>query len=337
MKISVLFKYKWQITGWLVTLGICLVIAFCTQDMVIVRPLTVRPVIADRDGNLLIKNRPFAKPRQRRRYAVQNGKFAAMAIGFTSINEADNEVGMAGVERMFNGHENEYKTVYLTLDTEIQLQFENLVTRIYKGCTPNYVYASAIRSNGEIVAIAQRPVIDLNDRSNVNPHGMVNFNAEYRLPVTDELMKLLGSSSAAPIEEKAKLDLVEKLGVFPHDIRGTIIGMNRVLETDKDVLDAGIATTALHYLRIFAAKNEKTAPPRLKFYSGERFSKLDKVMSIKWNAFSRSKSALQLTAVGILQTQNGENIYFLYHSAHKTSDGADKATNILKAWSIKND
>ncbi len=326
------------LTGLILIIGISVYLYYSLRPerRVVYCKIPVRPLILDRDGAVLIGNKKTAKNRERRRFATQDGKFAAIAIGYTSIDNGDCEIGLTGIEKYLEYEPSELEAVYLAVDTKLQLNIEKLMEQIFQRCKPEYVYASVIRGNGEIVAIAQRPVIDINDRSQVPPYATVNFNSGFRIPVTDELMRLLGSSSAAPIEEKVKLDLVDDLNIFPYDVSGKIIGQRQLPETDDDVIAAGQATTSLHYLRSYASKKTGSKLSKLQFFSyDDTFSELDKTVYLKWDVISRTQSELRLTAVGEISLQNGEKLYILVHSAHKTKDSVEVAEKILQTWNIK--
>ncbi len=335
MKISELSKYKWQIAGWAATAAVCcLIFSVCIRDMSYYRPAP-KPCIFDRNGTMLIANRDQVRPRERKRIAVYNGKFAANVIGFTSIDDTDCETGMAGIEEMISRGRLDFNAVYLSLDCSLQTVFEEWLERIYQETDAGYVYAGIIRGNGEILTMAQRPVIDLNDRRTVPERGMVEFNTAYRLPVTDELMHLLGSSEAASPEEKERLGFTERAGVLPHEVAGRIARpVNGAAEADDE---AGQAATALIYLRAYAAAMEKKDLPRLCLYADRKFSELSKPVSLEWQAVVRSKNEPTLTAAGIIRTDSGENFYCLVRFVHKNMENADLAERIFRSWRIDND
>ncbi len=338
MKISTLLKYKWQIIGWAITLCLCLLFAETSVKRLLSygSPAPERACINDRNGTLLLANRNRVRPRERKRIAFRGGKFAANVIGFTSIDNSDREIGMAGIEKLLNGDWIKYNPVYLSLDYKLQSAFEDYLEQIYKEADAEYVYAAVIRGNGEILTMAQRPVIDLNDRRTVPERGMIDFNTAYRFPVTDELMRLLGSSSAAQPAEKERLGFTKKTGVLPNEVRGHIPDSKDKATVIPEEAEHASAT-ALIYLRAYAAAMEKKDLPQLCLHADKEFSKLSKPESLEWKAVSRSKNEFTVTAAGIIRLENGEKLYCFARSVHKSAEKADFAEQILKSWRFEND
>lgn len=316
--------------------------------------LVHRPEICDRNGNLLVKNDITRSGKATSRVFVQDGKFAAALIGHTSMHGKDNvfEEGMRSMERIID-MKNIRRKVYLTIDTALQTQLEKLVENIFVQSAPQYVHAIAVSSSGELLGMAQRPVFDLKKRKFAEDDGWKRGGVqaiEYVFPVPDEWMKLLGSASAALPTDKEKFQFHRKLGVFPVEAQGVVLGLNRMQNKKDPAETAGQMTPTMNYLLAYIAHAENKPIPRLSIYQTVINTPLTAAGGVKWISFYRPFDGIVVNALGVAESsKSGEKIYILVRSVHaernfktpplpetvkKASDGADKAEKIIRQWSI---
>ena len=268
----------------------------------------MRPVVCDRTGRvLLIDNRKsmFAMPV---RCAEVNGKFAAALLGHTIV-EKEKRVGVSGVEYLIDHNEMTGKRLFLALDAGIQEKCEALLDTFCTYSIPQYVYMTVIDSDGALVAAAQRPVIDLNNRGNVDRRGTVFMAATYIFPVSDAWMRLLGSRSDARPEEKAKLRFHLKTGLFPGEGQGGIPGVNRLC---YHATDHSQFTTVLNFLLACAGRMENKDIPSLKVFAPQGGMRpAVKIGNFQWRSLLWSKSCSTLSGLGTASDGNGKNLYIL--------------------------
>lgn len=261
-----------------------------------------RPAIYDRSGVLLIGNGVPEKPNTISRHAAIDGKFAAAFLGFTEFDRG-NETGKSGIEKMIDKLQTPGEPVYVSIDCGIQKNMESWMERLQALSCSEYMYAVCLNSQGELLATAQRPVVDINNRQQVEG-GTSLFPAVYVLPVSDDLMKLLGSSADAPPEEKAKFRFHHKLGVLSPEARGWYKGLKP--------LTAGMpeqAATAFNYLLAFISVAEKKPIPHFQVFSSGKQPPVVMKKRIVWLAVNQSEN--NIIALGKAPELNGNRLYFL--------------------------
>lgn len=267
----------------------------------VVIPRYQRSEIYDRNGTLLIGNRKSSRPNQRLRYAAIDGKFAAGLLGFTEFSNGK-EVGKSGIEKMID-RKNITGKVTLALDCGIQKIAENWMEQLSSAGKFNHIYVVCINSQGELLATAQRPVLDINNRQRVNG-GTVLFPAVYVFPVQEKFMNLLGSSSSAVPAEKEKFGFHKKIGIFTPEARGRVKGINASAEaTDMQT------ATAFNYLLAYIGVAEKKTAPQLHVFSNGKQSAVVLKKKIEWIATSEGEK--DITVLGKGSADDGSNLYIL--------------------------
>ena len=78
--------------------------------------------------------------------------------------------GFSEIDESHNG-----KNIYLTIDEQIQIIVEEELDKLYKKFNPKAAYAIMVNpQNGNILAMAQRPTFNLNDRTSMTPKAWQN-------------------------------------------------------------------------------------------------------------------------------------------------------------------
>lgn len=268
----------------------------------IIVPKYERPEIRDRNGTLLIGNRVQTQPNERLRYAAIDGKFAAGLLGFTEFNHG-REIGKSGIEKMIDEKKVPGNPVYVSIDCGIQRILENWMERLSATGKNNYIYAICLNSQGELIATAQRPVLDINNRQQVEG-GTFLLPSVYVFPISDGFMKLLGSSTDAAPEEKAKFRFHHKTGVLSPEARGRIRGIN----ASADAPDAQTAT-AFNYLLAYISVAEKKPIPQLQIFSSGKQPSIVLKKNIEWIKVYHGER--DIIAMGKAPELNGYWLYFL--------------------------
>ena len=270
------------------------------------RVIRIRPEraeIYDRNGKLLVGNRDkYTVGNNRRRYAAGDGKFAAGLLGFTEFQHGI-EVGKSGVERMIDRKQVPGNPVYVSIDDSIQKRVENWMEELGKTGKFEYMYTICLNSQGELAATAQRPVLDINERQKVEG-GTCLFPAVYVIPVPDEFMKLLGSSTEAKPEEKAKFNFHRKLGVFSPEARGRVRSLNA-----PETAEYAQTATAFNFLLAYIGAAEKKPIPPLQIFSSGRQPAIELKDKIGW--FAVNVSGNKVIALGKAREHSGSWLYFL--------------------------
>lgn len=268
----------------------------------------IRPIVCDRTGKPLLTDRRkdlFSPPV---RHAEYNGKFAAALLGHT-FEKNGKRLGAAGIESVIDRNGIKQAKLLLRLDVGIQEKCEALLDSICDYSNPRYTYVTVIDSDGALIAAAQRPVIDLNNRAKVDRFEMVFMASTYTFTVPDAWMRLLGSRSDAGPKEKMELHFHRKLGIFSGEGQGDIPGSNKPLRNRNDTQTA----TALNFLLACAGRMENKEIPSLQLFAprGEALSVLKLANDFQWCSLLWSKTRSTLSGLGTVSTGNGKKLYVL--------------------------
>jgi len=268
----------------------------------------VRPTVCSRTGKILLTDQRkdlFSKPV---RHAECDGKFAAALLGHT-FKKDGKRIGAAGIEAVIDRHGIRQARLLLTLDVGIQEKCEALLDSICVYSNPRYAYVTVIDSDGALIAAAQRPVIDLNNRAKVDRFEMVFMAPTYTFPVSDVWMRLLGSRSDASPKEKMELRFQRKLGIFPGEGKGDIPGLSKPLRSRNDTQTA----TALNFLLACAGRMENKEIPALKLFAprGEALPAVKTANDFQWRSLLWSKTRSTLSGLGTVSTGDGKKLYVL--------------------------
>lgn len=261
-----------------------------------------RPAIYDRSGVLLVGNREQTQPHERLRYNAIDGKFAAGLLGFTEFSNG-REIGRSGIEKMINSGKTPGTPIYISIDCGVQKTLEGWMDNLAEVGPCRYMYAICLNSQGELLAAAQRPVLDINNRQQVEG-GTCLFPAVYVIPIPDDFMKLLGSSTDAEPEAKAVFRFHHKIGIFSPEARGRVRGIN----APADAPDAQTATAFNYLLAYISAAENKPIPPLQIFSSGQQPPIVMKE-KIEWLKIQQEKN--NIIALGKAPGLTGDWLYFL--------------------------
>ena len=284
-----------------------------------------RPEIFDRNGALLVKNDLFFRRFKNTRIPVNGGSFAASIIGHTSQYRSEKEklpieMGLAGIEWLIEKNKI-FHPVYLTIDTALQRRLDALMLDIGKKCNVLYAYGAVVNSKGELIAASQVPYFDLQKRNIFMSPGVKTkwrfgfFPGEYLLPVPDQWMKLLGSASTDDPENKVKFAFHKKIGLFPAEGQGIILGINRMGGVRDPKKVSGQSATMLRYLLAYIAHAEKKALPELAIYTDAVNTPVKITGPVKWINFYRPADGIVVNALGKIPTAvPGENLYICVRS-----------------------
>ena len=172
-----------------------------------------------------------------------------------------------------------------------------------------------------MVAAAQAPYFDLQKRNTyMTPGGDANllcgfFPGEYLLPVPDQWMKLLGSASTDDPENKVKFAFHKKIGLFPAEGQGIVLGINRMPGVRDPKKVSGQSATMLRYLLAYIAHAEKKALPELSVYTDAVNTPVKITGSVKWINFYRPADGIVVNALGEIPTAvPGEKLYICVRS-----------------------
>lgn len=288
----------------------------------------MRPVICDRTGKALLtdaRRSLFAMPV---RHAECGGRFAAALLGHTTVKKGK-RIGASGVDLLIDRNGMTGKRLTLALDAGIQEKCEALLDKLCRYGTPRYTYVTVIDSDGALIAAAQRPVIDLNDRRHVDRRGTVFMASSYIFPVSDTWMRLLGSRSDARPEDKAGLRFHLKTGIFPGEGQGGVPGVNRLC---YHAADNSQFTTVLNFLLACAGRMEHKEIPCLKVFAPQGGTlPAAKIAGFQWRSLLWSKTCSTLSGLGTASAGNGKNLYVLLRVVFREQYGCHPETKILPA------
>ena len=260
----------------------------------------IRPTVCDRTGRTLLADRKknaFTVPV---RHAERGGIFASALLGHT-IDRSGRRVGVCGVEYLIDRDGLKRDRLLLTLDAGVQQRCEALMDRLPESAALEYAYITVVDSDGALIAAAQRPAINLDDRGTVKVRAMVFMASTYVFPVPDEWMRLLGSASDASPEHKSKLRFHRKLGIFPGEGRGS---------TSRS---GAQSATALNFLLACAGRLENKDIPEFKMFvpDGSPLPALKVADDFKWRSVRWSKDGSTFSALGSVSAGNGKTLYVL--------------------------
>ena len=296
-----------------------------------------RPAICDRTGKTLlsdVRKSVFAVPV---RHAECGGKFAAALLGHT-IDKNGKRIGAGGIEHLIDRGAMTDDKLFLTLDAGIQKKCEKLLDDITATAATEYAYITILDPDGALIAAAQRPVIDLNDRRKVAPRETVFMASAYVFPVSDVWMRLLGSRSDAPPEEKMRFGFHRKLGVFPGEGKGTVPGASRRRFGENHAQSA----TALNFLLAWVGAMEKRDIPKLKIFLPDASprSALEIAGKAQWHSLLRSKDRSTLSALGTIPAGDAELYVLLRVTFRKTggegaaADGGEALEKLIRSFPV---
>jgi len=309
--------------------GVLLVVNVCLIGRIVVhkyrnRPPS-RPAICDRTGKVVLTDRRkdlFSMPV---RHAECGGKFASSLLGHTMIRDGGRK-GALGVESLIDKDGMTQPELFLTMDAGIQEKCESLLDRITEIRAPHYTYITVLDSEGNMIAAAQRPTMDLNDRSRIDPQDLIFMASGYVFPVSDAWMHLLGSSSDAEPEDKRKFRFHQRSGVFPGESSGVVLGLKH--PEWKSHGDAQSAT-ALGYLLAYIGTAEGKEIPELKVLLSEavpcparEITGLPQWISLLW-----SQDRSTLSALGTIPSDSGTTLYALLRVVYRKDDAGNGSEN----------
>ena len=285
-----------------------------------------RPTICDRTGRIVLTDRRkslFAMPV---RHAECGGRFASSLLGHTIIRNGERK-GALGVESLIDQNGMTARSeLFLTMDAGIQEKCETLLDRITAIRAPKYTYITVLDSDGNLIAAAQRPTMDLNDRSRIDYHDLIFMAPGYVFPVSDAWMHLLGSSSYAKPAEKAKFRFHERPGVFPVESSGVILGLKH---PDLNIPCDAQSATVLGYLLAYIGATEGKAIPELKVLLPEAAPCPPKKVtsSPQWVSLLWSLDRSTLSALGTIPSDSGTNLYALLRVVYEKGDAGNEPEN----------
>ena len=284
----------------------------------------MRPVICDRTGKTLLSDYRESRFAMPKRHAKCGGEFAAALLGHTVMKDGK-RTGGCGIEYLIDHDSMTGDRLFLTLDAGVQEKCEAFLDDICHYSVPQYMYMTVIDSDGELIAAAQRPVIDLNDRRKVAPRGMVFMASAYVFPVSDAWMRLLDSRSDAPPEKKILLGFHRKIGIFPDEGKGAVPGV----EQRGGVKNHAQSATALNFLLACAGRMENKDIPNLKVFV-PRDAALPAVkvgQDFQWHSLQWSKNCSTLSGLGSVSIGNGKRLYILLRIVFNDQYGARRESD----------
>ena len=304
------------------------------------------PEIFDRNGKLLVKNNLFRTGKETLRIYTQGGRFAASLIGYiqhgNEITGRDFPNGRMGIEDIIY-RKNITQPVYLTLDTSLQLQLEKLIFDIAAKSDPRYAYGIIVSSKGELIAASQSSFFDLEKRNYAKQNPNEDWNGEvfmpvaYMFPVSDQWMKLLGSSSSADPLSKEKFQLHTRPGIFSYEQPGIVLGLNR-LKGIRDPKHVSAQTaTMLKYVLAYIGVSEKKDIPAPVVYTDKVNTPVKTVGNIEWISFYRPPDGIVVNALGVIKTDDPKNnLYICIRTVNEERNFVNPATAEAKKVAAAN-
>ena len=277
-----------------------------------------RPDVCDRTGRVLLTDRRdsmFAIPK---RHAECGGQFASSLLGHTVIRGRGRK-GAIGIESVIDRSGITKPEIFLTMDAGIQEQCEDFLDRILAVRVPFYTYVTVLDSEGSLIAAAQRPSMDLNDRSRIGYQELIFMAPSYVFPVSDAWMRLLGSSSGAEPLDKAKFRFHQSPGIFSGESCGRVLGLKRPEWKSGDAQSA----TVLTYLLAYIGVTEEIPIPSLKvILPGSRPYPPRRVTgAMQWVSLLWSRDHSTMSALGTVPSDSGVNLYLLLRVVYSRNDG----------------
>lgn len=276
-----------------------------------------RPDVCDRTGRVLLTDRRdsmFAIPK---RHAECGGQFASSLLGHTVIRGRGRK-GAIGIESVIDRSGITKPEIFLTMDAGIQEQCEDFLDRILAVRVPFYTYVTVLDSEGSLIAAAQRPSMDLNDRSRIGYQELIFMAPSYVFPVSDAWMRLLGSSSDADPRDKAKFRFHRSHGIFSGESCGRILGLKHPEWKSGDAQMA----TVLTYLLAYIGVTEEVPIPALKvILPGSRpYPPRRATGGMQWVSLLWSRDHSTMSALGTAPSDSGVNLYLLLRVAYRWKD-----------------
>ena len=328
----------------------------------VIHPQVNLPEIFDRNGKLLVKNNLFRTRKDNLRIYPQGGRFAASLIGYiqhgNEISGRDFPCGRMGIEDIIY-RKNITSPVYLTLDTSLQLQLEKLIFDIAAKSDPRYAYGVIVSSKGELLAASQSSFFDLEKRNHAkqNPceewNGEVFMPAAHLIPVPDQWMKLLGSSSYADPLSKEKFQLHTRLGIFSYEQPGIVLGLNQMKGIRDPKRVSGQSATMFKYLLAYIGFAEKKDIPTLGIYTDKVNTPVKTVGNVEWISFYRPPDGIVVNALGVIKTDDPKNNLYIciravseernFVNPHSVdvrkvaAAKADKAEKLIRSFKLASD
>ncbi len=277
-----------------------------------------RPTICDRTGKVLLRDLRSSLFSMPVRHAECGGRFASSLLGHTVFRDGARK-GALGVERMIDRDGLTRPELFLTMDAGVQEKCESLLDGIVSVRAPSFTYITVLDSDGGLIAAAQRPSMDLNDRSRIEALDLVFMAPSYVFPVSDAWMRLLGSSSYAKPTEKLKFRFNRKTGVFPAEARGVILGLKYPeLKSPRDAQSA----TVINYLLAYIGVTEGKEIPELKVFLPDAVPGPARTVAGEphWVSLLWSQDRSTLSALGTIPSDSGTTLYALLRVVYSKYD-----------------
>ena len=195
-------------------------------------------------------------------------------------------------------------------------------------CAQTFLSVSAdtsLSATFDTLIAAQRPSMDLNDRSRIDRQDLIFMAPGYVFPVSDAWMHLLGSSSDAKPTEKLKFLFHKRPGVFPVESCGVISGIRYPDLPHDDSQSA----TVLRYLLAFIGVTEEKDIPTLKVFLSENAPCPPRGIAGKpqWVSLLWSQDRSTLSALGMIPSDSGVTLYALLRVAYPKDDEGNDQEN----------
>ncbi len=256
-----------------------------------------RPSITDRNGDILVFSMtdPDRKTISYRHSASPES--AAALIGYVT-HAPYNDSGLSGIEKMID-EKKLGRNVRTTLDSDIQEHLEELVQHISTNAAGlRYVHATVISSDGEMIATSQRPVMGILRKRSGLPESTVFLPSTRLIPVSEQMMSLLGCQPDVSAKEKEKYRFHIKQG-FDGEARGFVLGLNRKKSADPSENTVQQAATSINYLLAYIAAREQTQIKQLKLLSLDRLCGIKApVPAIVWKSVGMAENNAAINAIG---------------------------------------
>ena len=334
---------KWKIISsilLLICLALILLAFYLYRKPALVIYEHQRPAIADRNGeSLVISLRDPDNKDIQYRTSTSAPETAAALIGYAS-HAPGNHHGLSGIERFIDFHELD-KKVITTLDYNILQMLDALISRISTDVPDlKYVHATLLSSEGEMIATAQRPVMGIKKKRHGSPESTVFLPSTYLVPISEQMMTLLGCPPDATAQDKAKYQFHIKQGL-EGEARGFVLGLNKKFPDAIETDPIQQAATPINYLLAYIAAREQKPINKLKLLSLEQLPQIKIVQpAIDWKLISLARNKASFNAIGEIRAWNsreGAATLYLFlrgacaeHDAQFTSDEQNKYDGCCK-------